>query len=431
MERLKFPKNFLWGSATSAHQIEGNNRNDWSEWEISDERIKQIKKEGKDPGDFISSSACDSWQRYKEDLDIAKQLNQKIYRFSIEWSRIEPEEGKFSHEAVKHYKDIVKAIRERGMEPMVTLWHFTNPIWFSKGGGFLNNESPEAFVRFVRFVADNLKNEVALWITFNEGTSIYSGMSYLRGIWPPQHKCWRDCLKVSKNIVKAHILAYETIKKIYSLSPASNNSSVDVPPGSPAPLYASHNIKEVQVGVVENNTHIIIPWCLRIIGLGKLVNYFRNHFLFSRASPHYDFIGLNYYNILRMPGSYLTLPRQQFIYDMGWEIYPRGIYYVLRNLEKFNKPIYITENGVSDPEDSIRRKFIKNHLYWVWRAIQDGVDVRGYMYWSLLDNFEWHHGYAPRFGLVEIDRRNNLARRIRPSAFEYAKICLNSELEID
>ena len=138
--QYKFPKGFKWGSATSSHQVEGGNRNDWSEWESSPKRIAQLKKEGKDPSDFISGKACDSYNRYEEDFDIAKKLNQNIHRFSIEWSRIEPEEGKFDFEAIKHYQRLVKALRDRGIEPMVTLWHFTNPVWFAEKGGFLNKK---------------------------------------------------------------------------------------------------------------------------------------------------------------------------------------------------------------------------------------------------------------------------------------------------
>ncbi|KKR09401.1 MAG: Beta-glucosidase, partial [Candidatus Yanofskybacteria bacterium GW2011_GWD1_39_16] len=185
MEKLEFPKGFLWGSATSSHQIEGDNHNDWSEWEKSPRRIEQLKKNGKNPFDFISGVTCDSYRRFEEDFDIAKNLNHNVHRISIEWSRIEPEEGRFNYEAVQHYKNVVKAIRDRGMEPMVTLWHFTNPIWFVSGGGFLNKEAPLRFVRFVRFVVENLRDDVSLWITFNEAVSVYGPMAYISGIWPP------------------------------------------------------------------------------------------------------------------------------------------------------------------------------------------------------------------------------------------------------
>ncbi len=430
MNKYEFPEGFLWGSATSSHQVEGNNHNDWSEWEKSPKRIIQLKKDGKDPSDFISGKACDSYNRYEEDFDIARQLNQNVHRFSIEWSRIEPEEGKFSDEAIQHYKTVVKAIRDRGMEPMITLWHFTNPIWFAEDDGFLNMKAPLRFVRFVRFVVENLKDDVSLWITFNETTSIYSGMAFLRGIWPPQCKSVRTYFRVMKNFSEAHRLAYKEIKKIYYQSPPHHELE-NVSQTKDTLTSMSHNIKSGRIGVAENNAQIICPWYFRVLGIGKLVDYLRNHYLLSSCRGYYDFIGLNYYHILRLPSSFSVLPKQSTAKEMGWEIYPKGLRHQLNALKKYDKPIYVTENGIADATDSTRAKFIKDHLYQVWLAIQDGVDVRGYLYWSLLDNFEWHHGFTPRFGLVEIDYKNNQTRKIRPSALEYARICLSNRLEID
>ncbi len=430
MQTLNFPKGFLWGSATSSHQIEGDNFNDWSEWEKSDSRIQELQSKNKNLNEYVSGKACDSYNRYEEDFNIAKQLGHNIHRFSIEWSRIEPEEGRFNKEAIEHYKNIIKALKDRGIKPMVTLWHFTNPIWFAELGGFLNKKSTEYFTRYVKYVVENLRDEVDLWITFNEGTTVYSGMSYLKGYWPPQKKYFRNMLTVNRNIVSAHISAYKAIKNIYSRSPASEDKNAD--PEIREDSHASHNIGRVSIGVTENNSWIVVPWYLKIIGVGKIVSYIRNHYLLSRAHGYYDFIGLNYYNILRLSGSYSVLPQQAMAEEMGWEIYPEGIFKVLVQLKnKYNRPIYITENGIADGKDLKREKFIKDHLYWVWRAIKDGVDVRGYMYWSLLDNFEWAHGYGPRFGLIEVDYVNNQKRTIRSSAFEYAKICLANQLDID
>ena len=393
---MKFPDGFKWGSATSAHQIEGNNHNDWSEWEKTR------------PEEFRSGRACDSYNRYEEDFDIAKKLNQNIHRFSIEWSRIEPKEGKFDYEAMHHYVNVVKALRERGIEPMVTLWHFTNPAWFAEKGGFLNVDSPKIFTRYVKYVVDNLKDRVGLWITFNEPINMYGGLSYLKGDWPPQHKNIFELLKLRRNFVKAHILAYREIKNIYSV-PHLQSSASDT----------SHNVKSL-VGVVETNRYPIS---------GKVFNFarrlfieHRNLYFWRKIIPYQDFIGFNYYTSLRLPGSYNILPQQDVAEEMGWEIYPKGIYYLLMELKKFKKPVYITENGIGDGTDKKREKFIKEHLRWVWQAIHDGADVRGYMYWSLLDNFEWARGFEPRFGLVEVDYQT-FERKIRPSALEYAKIC--------
>ena len=416
MERLEFPKGFLWGAATSAHQVEGDNHNDWSEWEKSPARVAELKQQGKDPADFISGKACDSYNRYAEDFDIAKELGHNVHRFSIEWSRIEPEEGKFDEEAIEHYKSLIDALRERGIEPMVTLWHFTNPVWFAEKGGFLSQKSPEYFTRYVKYVVGKMKNRVGLWITFNEATSVYAGMAYLMGNWPSQDRSILRFLKVQNNFIKAHTLAYCEIKKIYA----------DVSQNQATSLDTSHNIK---VGSVENIGYIVGPRWLNIIGIRAAVNYFRNIRFWSKTIPHQDFLGLNYYTLKRLPGSLSVMPPQDLAVEMNWEIYPEGIYRALIEIDKFKKPIYVTENGIADRTDLKRQKFIKEHLRWVHKAISEGIDMRGYMYWSLLDNFEWAEGFLPRFGLVEVDYKT-FKRTIRPSAYEYAKICKDNALEI-
>lgn len=411
----KFPEGFWWGSTTSAHQIEGSNHNDWSEWETSPERIAQLKKEGKNPDDFISGKACDSYNRYEEDFDIAKSLNQNIHRFSIEWSRIEPKEGKFDYEIMHHYVNVVKALRARGLEPMITLWHFTNPVWFAEKGGWWNEKSPEIFTRYIKYVVDNLKDRVGLWITFNESATVYAGYSYLTGQWTtPQHASIFQFIKVRKNFAKAHILAYQEIKKMYAVPQTLLDTTT-----------TSHNVK---VGLVDNMTYVVYGnrWYEKTIG--KLYNYQRNIVFWDNTFPHYDFLGLNYYHVdRRVPGSYRTLPKQDLMTEMGWEIYPKGIYHCLMEIKKYKKPIFITENGIADSTDHKRGKFIKDHLRWVWQAIHDGADVHGYLYWSLLDNFEWVKGFKPKFGLVEVDYAT-FARKIRPSALEYAKICKANSL---
>jgi len=437
MNVYKFPKNFKWGSATSSHQIEGDNRNDWSEWETSKLRVESLKLKGLDPKDFISGKACDSYNRYEEDFDIAKKLNQNIHRFSIEWSRIEPEDDRFDEKEMQHYVNIVKALRDRGIEPMITLWHFTNPIWFAEKGGFLNVNSPEYFTRYVKYVVNNLKDQVGLWITFNEATTVYGGFAYLKGLWPPQHKNIFEWKRVNKNIVRSHTEAYKEIKKIYNQSsPAIHESSkaesqrfLEVT--EVEPLYNKVMSHNVEVGLVESNTYSVggNNFYERIVE--RIYNYYRNLYSWTKAFPYYDFLGLNYYHVdRRIPGSFISLPKQEMDPEMNWEIYPKGIYYVLKQLTRFKRPIYITENGTADVKDLTREKFIKDHLYWIHKAIQNGVDIRGYLYWSLLDNFEWAHGYKPKFGLVEVDF-NNFERHIRPSALEYAKICLTNQLEID
>ena len=436
----EFPKTFKWGSATSAHQVEGNNHNDWTEWEKSEERVKGLRFKGLNPAGFISGRACDSYNRYEEDFDIAKNLNQNIHRFSIEWSRIEPKEGEFNEKELEHYKRLIRALRDRGIEPMVTLWHFTNPIWFAEKGGWLNRKAPEYFTRYAKYVVDNFKEDVGLWITFNEAFTVYAGFTKLNAIWPSRGRGIWNFFKVRRNIVKAHILAYREIKKIYSVLPRPQ-----VPPMSHNPILqrasasqngatlcnaeASHN---VAVGITENNVYVPDTKNFWMTLARRTYRRFRNFYFFNNNTSYYDFIGLNYYHISRKPSfreKYELVSKQEFMKEMNWEIYPEGIYHVLKDLSKFKKPIYITENGIADGSDRLRERFIKEHLRWIWQAIQDGADVRGYLYWSLLDNFEWALGFAPRFGLVDVDYAT-LERKIRPSAYEYAKICITNQLKI-
>ena len=395
--KLEFPKNFLWGAATSAHQVEGGNHNDWSEWE-------------KATGNEESGRACDHYNRFREDFDIAKQLGQNTHRFSIEWSRIEPEEGRFDEKEIAHYQEAINVLRERGIEPFVTLWHWTLPIWVAKQGGWENKKTIDDFARYCDKIVRSLSADeaglksVAYRITLNE-PEIYTMNSYLRGKWPPasptsqggpQKKSFFKFLKVYRNLANAHKKAYTVIHSTW--------------------------VSDTQVGIAKNNSYFE-GW------LAPILNWGWNNWFLNRISQHQDFIGLNYYFHNRIKGFKLNQNNNKQVSDIGWEIYPEGIYHVLKDLKKYNKPIYITENGVADAKDIHREKFIKEHLRWVHKAISKGVDVRGYFYWSLLDNFEWDKGFWPRFGLVEMDYKT-MERRVRPSAYEYAKIVKENGFEI-
>ena len=411
---MKFPDGFLWGSATSAHQVEGGNFSDWSEWEK--QNAERLAKEARqkwrpgqqerfpemfDPQNYISGRACDHYNRYEQDFDIAKELGHNAHRFSLEWSRIEPEEGKFNEEAIEHYRQVIWALKKRGIEPFVTLWHWTNPLWLSKIGGPENEKFPFYFSRYAKFVAENLGDSVNFWITVNEPTSVI-GNSYILGEWPPQKKSVLSAFKVYKNLSRAHILAYLEIHRI---------------------------IEKSNVGF-GNLLKFIEPFNNRSI-LDRLVfriyDYFSNRKFLILTKDKNDFLTVQYYFHEGIKFPFKINNENKEISDLGWEIYPEGIFHVLKDLQKYGKPIYITENGLADAKDEKREKFIKEHLYWIHKAIQEDVNVRGYFYWSLLDNFEWDKGFWPRFGLVEIDYQT-MERKIRPSAQEYAKICKNSEL---
>jgi len=413
MEKFGFPKNFFWGASTSAHQVEGGNHNDWTEWERSELRIKNLELRIKDPNfrkrfpphifeklptpldleNYISGNACDHYNRVQEDFDIAKSLGHNAHRFSIEWSRIEPEEGKFNEAEIEHYRQVIKALRERGLEPFVTLWHWPVPVWLRDKGGWKSKKIIPYFSRYVERVVSVLNQDVVFWMTLNEPL-VFAKISYLEGRWPPQEKSIFSYLRVSSNLIKAHKIAYSVIKRIHP------NAQVGI----------AHNMSFFEM---EKNN--FVNWALKRFGEWR-----KNYAFLNAIREHQDFIGFNYYSHYRVNFGYSKIETEK-ISDMGWSLYPPGIYYMLRALKKYNKPIYITENGLADSRDNNRSWFIVEHLKWIAEAIQEGVDIRGYFHWSLLDNFEWSDGFWPRFGLVEVDYRT-MERKIRPSAWEYKKI---------
>jgi len=369
---LKFPKDFLWGAATAAYQVEGGNFN--SDWE------KYPPKKGKGPAGI----ACDHYNRFEQDFDLAKQLNHNAHRLSIEWARIEPKQGEFSQKEIEHYREVFKALKDRGFKIMLTLHHFTLPCWFVDLGGFEKKKNLIYFQRYAEKMLNEYGDLIDFWTPTNE-PNVYSGVGYLVGLWPPGRKNPFLYFKTLSNLVRIH-------KSIYNI----------------------FHEQGAVVGSVKNCIYLTKPF--RILGL------LQNHWFLKKVKNYQDFIGLNYYFVYRK--------KTKITSDMGWSIYPKGIYFLLKELKKYNKPIYITENGIADADDSRRKDFIKTHLEQVHRAIKEGVDVKGYLYWSLMDNFEWADGYGPRFGLIEIDY-NTMERRIRKSAEFYADVCKNNQLEIE
>jgi beta-glucosidase len=390
----------LWGAATSAHQVEGGNVNDWTVWEK--QNAERLAKEAKnkwqpwqqakfpemfDPQNYISHAACDHYNRFHEDFEIAKSLGHNAHRFSLEWSRIEPVQGQFNQEAIDHYSEVLEILTKKGLEPFVTINHWTLPRWFADLGGWESNQSVLLFGKFVDHLAKTLGHQFTFWLTLNEPWP-YLAHCYLRGNWPPQKKNPWSFFKALKNLLGAHKTAYNIIKSYHP---------------------------EAQVGVAENNVYFE-GWG------GPLAHWFVNRQFLNLVGRRMDFVGVNYYFHSKIKGFKYNQNDNEKISDLGWEVYPKGIYHVLKSLKKYQKPIYVTENGMADAQDGEREKFIKNHLTYIHKAIVEGADVRGYFHWSLLDNFEWEKGFWPRFGLVEVDYKT-MERRIRPSALEYAKIC--------
>jgi len=404
---LKFPEKFLWGAATSAYQVEGgNDRSDWWPWE-------------KSAGKENSGRACLHYELYKMDLDLAKGLNHNAHRFSIEWARIEPEEGKFSEEALKHYEDVLLTLRSHGIEPVVTLHHFTNPVWFAQKGGWENKKAADLFTRYCEFTVRALAKYVRYWITINEPT-IYVSHAYLFGVWPPQVKSLPRMRRVGRHMMQAHIKAYSLIKKIYREAALEK------------PLISIAQHVMALVPCTKTLKDRFAAWLRHKIFNEEYLDTLVRH-------KTLDFIGINYYS-----RQLVELKRWGFrnlfadICDrdfdpvkknsLGWDIYPEGLYQLLLKLKKYKLPVLIAENGICTSNDDLRWEFIAGHLKSVHRAIEAGVPVIGYLYWALLDNFEWDKGFSPRFGLLDVDY-DTFRRTVRASAVKYGQVCKTNTLD--
>ena len=403
---IKFPQDFFWGAATSSYQVEGNNSvADWWQWE-------------KEAGKENSGSACRHYEFFEQDFDLAKSLNHNSHRLSIEWSRIEPEEGSFSQKELQHYLDVILALKARNIEPVVTLHHFTNPAWLSFAGGWEERGSVDHFLRYCDFVVRALSRHVRFWITINE-PSIYYSHAYIFGVWPPQKKSFLKAMAVEDNMVMAHNKAYKLIHNIYK--------QLDIS----APMVS-----------VAQNVMAFVPCTSALKNrLAVLLRHkWYNLGFLEKIRKNLDFIGINYYSrqLVDLKGWGIA----NFAWDvckdnhlpvkknsLGWDIYPQGLYDLLLKLKKFDLPVMITENGICTEDDDLRWEYVSGHLKSIYLAMEKGVKVIGYLYWSLMDNFEWDKGFAPRFGLINIDY-NTYARTIRGSAKKFAQVCKSGILSL-
>ena len=406
---LTFSKKFLWGAATSAHQIEGNTHNQWTVWELENAKSKatqsnyhfedlpswpNIKREATDPQNYVSGVATDHYARYEEDFDLLQKMNMNAFRFSIEWSRVEPEEGAWNVEAVEHYKRYAAELKKRGIEPVVTLFHFTLPTWFTALGGFEKKRNSHYFVRFADKIVRELGTSVRIIITINE-PEVYAHESYFSGNWPPNVSNKWMLRRVMNNLAHAHNQAATTIHGInrrYKVSIAKNSNY----------FYAGDD-----------------AWLSR--KSAEFMQYFQDDYFLKKVVKNCDFLGVNFYFSNRVYGYRVHNPEHK-VSDIGWDLSPGDIQHALERLhEKYHLSIIITENGLADAKDAERQWWITQTLIGMQKAIDNGVRLEGYLHWSLLDNFEWDKGRWPRFGLVEVDYKT-LERRLRPSAVWFGKI---------
>jgi beta-glucosidase len=410
----RFPKDFVWGAATAAHQTEGNNSNsDWWEWE------QQCRL----PGCAQSGAAADGYRRYASDLDMAQELGLNAYRLSLEWARVEPHPGVFSDVELDHYRSVLRAAHARGLRTVLTLHHFTLPLWVAHhavdgNGSWLDPAIPDLFARYAERVVTTLGSEVDYWITINEPTvNMLSG--YVVGVGPPGIQDFKKAPVVLANMLKAHARAYHAIHRFdpkARVSIAHHARVFD-------PYRSWHPADQLAASLIHDFwNHQFI----RSIRDGKISFSIPTVVSYDEDAPEIkgtlDYLGINYYT--RDLVEYDSSSPQKFALktnshspksDMGWEIYPLGFYRVLKDMSQYHYPILVTENGIADAKDTLRPRFLCDHLRELARAMEDGVQVWGYLYWSLLDNFEWNSGFGPRFGLAEVDY-DTQERHVRPSA---------------
>jgi beta-glucosidase len=430
LEKLKdepwhFGRDFLWGSATAAYQVEGYcTNNNWYQFETAtDERGRPRILNGQRAG-----ACCDHWNRYAADIQLMKALSLNAYRFSVEWSKIEPEQGKFDEAALGHYEGVVDELRKNGIEPMITLHHFTDPIWFGEKGAFLQENAPEIFGNFVERVVRRLGQKVKLWGTINEPT-VYATQGYQKGRFPPALKDPGKVSIVLRNLYRAHTTAYQRIKEIDPAAQVGLVAAIMYYEPSrwwhPLDVMQSHALNR---GLNESHLTYLVDGVFDLaIPDGRKLSYR------SGVKEAFDFFGLNYYSRFRHKFAFRErdvpeipkLPPEKLT-DMGWEIYPEGLYRALEMITRYtSKPIYITENGIADDSDTKRAGFIEDHLRVLNKALADGMNVKGYFYWSLLDNFEWAFGFTKRFGLYHVDFATQ-KRTLKAGSRKYLEIILAS-----
>lgn len=408
---INFPKDFLWGASVSAYQVEGGNHNQWTVWELAHaaEQAKtaekryghlphwdEIKKQAKDPNNYVSGRGIDHYNLYEDDFKLLKKLNLNTFRFGVEWSRLEPEEGQWNQEAIEHYRGYIEKLKDMDIEPVINLWHWTSPVWFAEKGGFDKGSNLKYFDRFVKKISDEYGHMLRYVITLNEPNN-YITFGYLLGTWPPGEKNFIRAFRNYWNLVEAHRRAYKILKLHHP---------------------------EMQVGIAAQLANIQAKHPHNFFDeiSTKIMRYAWNWWFLRRIRKQQDFVGFNYYFSDYYTGKFERANPKTPLSDLGWYMEPEGLYpLLLRIWSRYKRPIIVTENGVADATDEYRRWWIEESIVAMQRAISEGVKIKGYFHWSLMDNFEWSDGYWPKFGLVEVDREHGMKRTIRPSAKWFAE----------
>jgi beta-glucosidase len=403
-----FSKHFLWGASTSAHQIEGNNHNQWTVWELENAKAKaaqasfqlddftnwdEIKSQAIDPRNYVSGELADHYTHYKSDFKYLSAMNMNAYRFSVEWSRIEPQEGSWDPAAIAHYKDYVAELRRREIEPIMTLFHYSLPTWFADMGGFTKRSNIKYFVRFAEKIVSEIGLDVRYIITVNE-PEVYVYESYLNHDYPPSENSKWHFWRSLRNLATAH---HRVVKMIHGMN------------------------RQYKVSFSKNSAFYYPgdnAWLSRVST--EFMQFWNDDYIINLFIKDCDFLGVNYYFSNRVYGYRIHNPDQD-LNDLHWDMHPDDIEFVLERLcRKYKLPIMITENGVADMDDKHRKWWLTETIKAMQRAMTSGVELLGYIHWSLLDNFEWAYGKWPRFGLIAVDYETK-KRTPRPSALWLSK----------
>jgi beta-glucosidase len=413
-----FPQDFLWGVATSAHQIEGNNvDSDWWAFEQIPGKIKH--------GD-VSGDATNHYNLLEEDTKLIKNLGVKLYRFSIEWAKIEPKKGEFNLEVLEHYRREILLLKKHNIISMVTLHHFTLPLWVADRGGWTNPKVVDYFLNYVKKVEKYLGKELGLVVTINEPLVVLAA-GYVNGEFAPGIKDRLDlALKGAIHMLKAHAKAYHYLK--------SRKPSLKIGLAHHLRIFQAKRAWHPFDHIAASQLDQLFNWSfVEVLKTGHYkakAGKLKVDEMIPEAKGTQDFFGFNYYSrdMVKYDSSSasmmtLNVKEGSATTDMGWEIYPEGMLKLLKDIHKMYPalPIYITENGIADSKDEKRQKFLEDHLRVVHQAIEKEIPVVAYCYWSLLDNFEWAHGFGPRFGLYHVDYEN-FSRTLRKSGAQYKKI---------
>lgn len=418
-----FPENFLWGTATAAHQVEGRNANNtWSAWEEEPGRIINGDRSG---------LACDWWGgRWREDFDRAQAGHQNAHRLSIAWSRIQPAPDLWDEGALDRYREMLMGLTSRKMTPMVTLHHFTEPLWIAEMGGWENEAVVDLFAAFVRKAVEALKPYCHLWVTINE-PNVYAYSGFLEGVFPPGKKDLKTMMLVMENMVRAHARAYTVI---HELQPDARVGIAQNYRGfRPASWFPLDRWMANLLSKAYNDS---FP---RALNDGVFDAFFRKEGI-PEAAGTQDFLGINYYsvdevrfNLFSPKGMFSSLasPADAPLSETGFiASVPSGLSDAVRWGDQFGVPMIITENGVEDSTDALRPRYLCEHLHALWKVMNGNYPVEGYFHWSLVDNFEWERGWTQRFGLWGLDVETQ-ARIRRPSVDLYAEICRMNGISAD